>query len=382
MRVLALNAGSRSHIARIYEVGEPVPFEPSEPLWQASVESASATFDDLLAKYDGPAPDGAGHRVVHPGIARISERSAPIDDVVRQAIESATPLAPGHNPLALEGIAAVARRFGDQFAQVAVFDTALDADAPAVATTYPIPAEWTQRYGIRRAGFHGISHRDAVGRVARLAADAGRPASRIASVHMGNGCSIAGFRDGKCVEHTMGFTPMEGLMMGSRSGSVDPGIILWLIRECGLDAADVENGLGKHSGLVGVSGISSDTRDLEAAVNEGDERAALALELYVHKLRTHLGGIIAALDGIDALSFTGPVGEHMADLRRSACAGFEYLGLRIDERRNEAAQPDAALHDEASRVGIYVIRTLEEWAVASEAARVITTAKAGVRATR
>lgn len=367
-RILALNAGSRSHIARLFEVSDHVPFEPPAPVWDASVESASASFDDLLRNYPGEPPDAAGHRVVHPGAACLLERSVCIDDAVRASIESAVPLAPGHNPLALEGIAAVTRRFGAALPQVAVFDTLLGADAPATATGYPIPPAWSEQYGIRRLGFHGISLRDAVPRAVALAKSEGRTVARVVGIHLGNGCSVAGFIDGVAVAGTMGFTPMEGTMMGTRAGSIDPGIIFLLARN-GMALDAIERDLNRASGLAAVSGVSADTREVIAAIARGDQRARFALDLYVDRLRFHLGAIIGTLGGIDALLFTGPVGEHMDGLREAICANFTFAGIHLDVDRNRDARPDCAVQAADSRAGVYVIRTLEEWAVAAQTAR-------------
>jgi len=369
MNVLTLNAGSRSHSAKLYAVDERPPLDPPEPLWQAAIEAGSETFGDLLERYRGAPPAVAGHRVVHPGPALATRRAAVIDASVREAIEAAVPLAPSHNPLALEGIAASRARYGEDVPNVAVFDTAFSDDAPDVATTYAVPPEWRARFGVRRYGFHGISQRDVIDRVERLfGASDGR---RLVSVHLGSGCSISAFLGRRIVDTTMGMTPLEGLVMGSRSGSFDPGAMFYLLREGKLSLSDLERVLGSESGLKGVSGVSSDTRDLARAIAAGNERAGFAMDLFLYRLRWHIGALVAVLGGIDVLSFTGPVGEHVAAIRQRACEGFEYLGLTLAGDENERAEPDCDVATRGSRVRVCVIRTLEEWAIARLAAHAI-----------
>jgi acetate kinase len=366
MKVLTLNAGSRSHSARLYAVEARPPLDPPEPLWHAEIEAGRETFSDLLAKYTGGAPDVAGHRVVHPGPTLATCRSALVDTGVRAALEAAIPLAPSHEPLALEGIDAVRERFGEGTPNVAVFDAALGDDAPAFATTYPVPPAWRERCGVRRYGFHGISQRDVIDRTQRLFGASDE--RRLVSVHLGSGCSVSALLGRRIVETTMGMTPLEGLMMGSRSGSFDPGAIFYLLGEGKMQASDLEHALNKDSGLKGVSGVSSDTRDIEAAIAKGNERAAFALDLFAYKIRWHIGALVAVLGGIDALSFTGPAGEHSAGVRARVCRDFDFLGLELDAARNDAARPDCDIATSASRVRIAVIRTLEEWAIARLAA--------------
>ena len=370
MNVLTLNAGSRSHSAKLYAVEDAPPLDPPEPLWHAEIEAGRETFADLLARYDGEPPAVAGHRVVHPGPGLATRLAAVIDPDVHAAIEAAVPLAPAHNPLALEGIAAVRARYGERVPNVAVFDTALPAGAPEVATAYPVPPQWRERFDVRRYGFHGISQRDVIDRIDRLFGPS--DVRRTVSVHLGSGCSASAFRGRRIVETTMGMTPLEGLMMGSRAGSFDPGAIFYLLREGKLSLAELEGTLSKESGLKGVSGVSSDTRDITRAFEEGNERAGFALELFIYRLRWYIGALAAVLGGIDVLSFTGPAGEHAAALRERACRGFEYLGLELAPDKNDAAAPDCDVATPGSRVRISVIRTLEEWAIARLAAAVAT----------
>ena len=361
MHVLTLNAGSRSHSAKLYAVEDAPPLDPPPPLWHAEIEAGNETFADLLARYDGDPPAAAGHRVVHPGPKFAPFQAAVVDGDVEAAVAAAVPLAPSHNPLALEGIAAVRARYGDGMPNVAVFDNALPPEAPELATAYPVGPEWRERFAVRRYGFHGISQRDTADRLERLFGPS--ETRRIVSVHLGSGCSASAMRGRRIVETTMGMTPFEGLMMGSRAGSFDPGAIFYLLRE-GVPLDELERMLGKESGLKGVSGVSSDTRELTRAIEAGNGRAAFALELFVYRLRWHIGALVAVLGGLDVLSFTGPAGEHAAAIRERACRGFDYLGLELAAGPNAAAEPDCDVATPASHVRVAVIATMEEWAIA------------------
>jgi acetate kinase len=372
MKILALNAGSRSHKAQLFAFEGTPALEPLQPVWEAADESAGGSFAALLAAYHGDAPDVIAHRFVHPGPELAEHIAFRLDEAARAAIERSD-LAPSHNPLALEGLGAAVERF-PQAVNVGISDVALGPGAPAVATTYPVPSAWRERYGVRRYGFHGISHRDALERNAVLCG--GDHASRrTLSIHLGNGCSIVAARGRTIVDSTMGMTPLEGIMMGSRSGSVDPGIIFTLLRRGALKADELERALSKESGLAGVSGVSADTREIARAIARGDERARFAFDLYAYILRKHIGALCAALGGIDVLSFTGPVGEHVAALRLAACTGLEFLGIAVDDERNRALASDGSIGADASigtsRVRVHVIRTLEEWAMVRTAVAVL-----------
>jgi acetate kinase len=255
---------------------------------------------------------------------------------VKAAIESVSVFAPLHNRAELEGMEIVEKLVGP-VPQVAVFDTGFHRTMPLSAKTYPGPYEWFEQ-GIRRYGFHGINHQYCAERAAQLL---GRnPDSlKLVTCHLGNGCSLAAIRDGKSVDTTMGFTPLEGLMMGTRSGSVDPGILTYLIRQRELSASQLDDVLNKKSGLLGISGISSDMREvLAASKNPNDparmERAKLALEIYVHRLQSGIGAMIAVLGGVDALVFTAGVGENSPEVRAATCDNFAFLGLKIDAGKN------------------------------------------------
>ena len=217
--------------------------------------------------------------------------------------------------------------------QVAVFDTGFHRQMPVVAQTYPGPYEWFEQ-GIRRYGFHGINHQYCSTRTAQLIAK-DLKSLKIVSCHLGNGCSVTGIRAGRSVDTTMGFTPLDGLMMGTRSGSVDPGILIFLMRQYGLDADQIDDMLNKKSGLLGISGLSGDMRDVLAGMHAGNERAKLAFDLYIHGLRTAIGGMAAVLEGLDVLVFTAGVGENSPEVRAATCKGLDFLGVTIDLNRNK-----------------------------------------------
>jgi acetate kinase len=309
-----------------------------------------------------------GHRVVHGGTRFRS--SVRVDQEVKAAIRDLVELAPLHNPPALEGIEAAEKALPG-VPQVAVFDTAFFASLPPRAYVYPLPYEWYADWGVRRFGFHGISHAYCAGRAAELLG-AGASGSRIVVCHLGNGCSATAIRDGVAVATSMGFTPLEGLMMGTRPGSVDPGVLLYVQSHRGVNADELERTLNHGSGLLGVSGISSDFRQVEAAAGRGEERARLALEIYADRVRAAVGSLAVTLGGIDALVFAAGVGENSASLRAAACDGLECLGLRLDPSRNVACQPDSDVAAAESSARILVIHTREELLIARETLRVVT----------
>ena len=302
-----------------------------------------------------------GHRVVHGG----EEYREPtiITPEVKAAIKRLSAIAPAHNPANLEGIEALEQLLPD-VPQVAVFDTAFHSHLPLAAAVYPIPYEWFEQ-GIRRYGFHGISHEYCAKKAAQLLGKE-LASLRLITCHLGNGCSLAAIRNGKSVDTTMGFTPLEGLMMGSRSGSVDPGILIYLLQQHGLGADKLDEMLNKASGLKGISGLSGDMRQIMSAVREGNSRAMLALDMYVHSLCKHIGAMLATLGGLDALVFTGGVGENVAEIRARVGEAFAFLGVKVDNEKNgrEPADEDIAAAD--SSVRVLVVRAQEDWALATE----------------
>jgi acetate kinase len=286
---------------------------------------------------------------------------------VRDAISKQVEFAPAHNRFELEAIATVDQVVGPAVRQVAVFDTGFHATLPPAAYVYPGPYGWLQE-GVRRFGFHGISHQYASRRAAQLL---GRdPASmRVITCHLGSGASLAAIRDGKSVDTTMGFTPLEGLMMGTRSGSVDPGIIIYLLRHAGYSADQLDNLLNKQSGLRGISGISDDMRDIQEAIAAGNERAKLAFDMYAHRLCREIGGMLVTLGGLDVLVFTGGVGENSGPIREAACNQLAFLGLKLDTAKNAGSPVDENIAVPESAIPVLVIHAEEDWEIARECYR-------------
>lgn len=304
-----------------------------------------------------------GHRVVHGG----PDFSDPvlIDDAVLAEIADLVPLAPLHNPGAIAGIEAARRRF-DQVPHVAVFDTAFFATLPPAARTYAIPRELAERHRIRRYGFHGTSHHYVSG---AAAAHLGRDAGELNQIvlHLGNGASISAIRGGVAVDTSMGLTPLQGLVMGTRSGDVDPGLHTFLHHELGMTVDQIDTMLNKLSGLKGLSGVN-DFRALDQRIAAGDEAARLAFDVYVHRLRHYLGAYLAVLGSVDVISFTAGVGENNPAVRAAALAGLDGLGIELDPGRNQAASRDArVISADTSRTTVLVVPTNEELAIARQA---------------
>jgi len=380
MRILVLNGGSSSLKATLRDAGA-VDGDAPAPLWDAHVEwgrdpakasmriaGKSSTLaiqspaDVLKPVLDTvPRPvDVVGHRVVHGGVAyRETTRITP---EVRDGIRKYCEFAPEHNRLELEAIEAAEQAFGG-VPQIAVFDTAFHATMPEEARVYPGPYDWLEQ-GIRRYGFHGISHQYVSRRAAQMVA-----CRRLVSCHLGSGASVAAIRDGASVDTTMGFTPLEGLMMGTRSGSVDPGILIYLVRHKGYDAAELDRILNKESGLKGISGLSGDMREILAAMDRGDPRARLAFDMYVHRLCREIGGMVASLGGMDALLFTAGVGENCPPLRAAVCDRLGFLGVAMDPAKNAATAQDIDIAALDSRVRVLVVHTDEDWQIARDCVR-------------
>jgi acetate kinase len=365
MSVLVLNAGSSTLKYSLFAgrstklVAEGIVEDPPKDAVTAILASIR---DDLSS--DPVAV--VGHRVVHGGT--VFTGSAPIDARVVEEIARLSELAPLHNPPALAAIEAAQGAIPGA-PHVAVFDTAFFADLSPDRHIYPLPYEWYEERGIRRYGFHGISHAYCAGRAAEFL---GRPPEGLRAVtcHLGNGCSATATLGGKAVATTMGFTPLEGLMMGSRAGSVDPGILLYSMERMGLSAGELGEILLRRSGLLGVSGVSSDFRAVQEAARKGNERARLALAIYANAVQAAIGALSVALGGVDALVFTAGVGENAASLREEVCRGLECLGLRLDPGRNRTLRPDADLAADGSPGRILILHTREDLLIAREALRV------------
>ena len=311
--------------------------------------------------------DAVGHRVVHGG--EDFTGSVLITDRVMSVLKENIELAPLHNPPNIEGIKA-AKAHLPSTPQVGVFDTSFHAKMPPHAFLYGIPYELYRRYKIRRYGFHGTSHRFVSQKAAMML---GKPYEdlKIITIHLGNGASIAAIDKGVSIDTSMGFTPLEGLLMGTRSGDLDPSIITYVMGKEGLDVRDMNALLNKHSGLIGVSGESSDMRELEAAVQEGDRRAKNAFDLFNYRIKKYIGSYIAALGGLDALVFTGGIGENSIEVRKAVCSNMEYLGIELDLEKNNNPTGEADLSTENSKVRVLRIPTNEELVIAMDTEKIV-----------
>jgi acetate kinase len=315
---------------------------------------------------------GVGHRVVHGG-EHFSQPTL-IDEGVEQTIEELISLAPLHNPANLAGIRAARKLFAD-LPHVAVFDTAFHATLPRRAQRYALPAELADKHGIRRYGFHGTSHAWVANRAAQHLNEDLR-SIRVITCHLGNGCSIAAVEYGRSVETSMGMTPLEGLVMGTRSGDVDPGVLIDLMRKENLDADGLDQLLNRQSGLKGLSGIGNDLRDIEERAADGDKRAQLTLHVFTHRLRKYIGAYAAVMGGVDALVFTGGIGQNSALIRHRSAQRLDFLGARLDEAKNRQAKVDhatpvAEISQAHSRVRILAVATDEEHGIAEATARIV-----------
>lgn len=306
--------------------------------------------------------NAVGHRMVHGG-ERFSE-SVLLNKEVLDAFIACNDLAPLHNPANLKGLNAVSAILPN-VPQVGVFDTAFHQTMPDYAYMYAIPYELYEKYGVRRYGFHGTSHRYVSQRVCEfLGVDP--KGKKIITCHIGNGGSISAIKDGKCIDTSMGLTPLEGLVMGTRSGDIDAGAVTFIMEKEGLNATGVSNLLNKKSGVLGVSGVSSDMRELEAAVAAGNPKAILAEKMYFYRIKKYIGAYAAALGGVDIILFTGGVGENQANCRSEVCEGLEFMGVKIDLEKNKVRGEEAIISADDSKVTVAVIPTDEELMIASD----------------
>lgn len=305
--------------------------------------------------------DAVGHRVLHGG-QKFSE-SVLIDEKVIAAIEECIPLGPLHNPANLMGIHACAKVM-PKVPQVAVFDTAFHQTMPKSSYVYAIPYEFYEKYGVRRYGFHGTSHRYVSAQAIQLLGGKAE-GTKIITCHLGNGSSLAAVKDGKCFDTSMGLTPLEGVPMGTRSGSMDPAIVEFIANNEKLTASETLTMLNKKSGVLGISGVSSDFRDLDAAAAKGNERAKLALDIFAYSVKKYIGSYVAAMGGVDAIVFTAGLGENSAEMRASISSGLEYLGIEIDAEKN-AKRGTVDITGKNSKVKVFVIPTNEELVIAMD----------------
>ena len=407
MKILVLNAGSSSQKSAMFELKPAALSEVVPPVWEGKLEwegdresirvrnsrgkefrqdEQNRTGDRrqsvarmLQSLWEGPAAvlhrreevQAIGHRIVHGG-PKLTE-PALIDESVRQAIENVAEIAPLHNQAGLEGIR-LAQELFPAASQVAVFDTGFHRTLPPEASTYAGPYEWREK-GIRRYGFHGINHEYCARRAAQLL-NRDLRSLKIITCHLGNGCSLAAIDGGNSVDTTMGFTPLEGLMMGTRSGSVDPAILIHLMRTEQATADQLDFMLNHRSGLLGVSGAYSDMRDVVTAMKQGNGRANLAFNIFVHRLRSEIASMAAALGEVDVLVFTAGIGENSAEVRQAACEKLAFLRLEVDGRRNSLTKADMDISKQDSPVRVLVIRAQEDWAIAQECVKLINSGQA------
>jgi acetate kinase len=357
MRILVVNAGSSSLKLRLLDPADQVAGSADLPVTrgkadEGAIAAAVTSFGTV---------DAVGHRIVHGG----TRFSGPvrIEPNVRAALEGLTDLAPLHQPKSLAALDAVSALLPDVPA-VACFDTAFHAGIPAAAASYALPSEWRRRWNLRRYGFHGLSHAYASRRAAGLL-QRGLAEIRIVTCHLGAGASLAAVKGGHSVDTTMGFTPLEGLVMATRSGSVDPGLVLWLQEHVGTPAAELAATLEYRSGLLGLAG-TADMRAILVRASSGDEEARLALEVYLHRLRAAIASMAAAMGGLDVLVFTGGVGENASAVRAGAVEGLGFLGVQLDASRNDGERGDRVISPDGARVQTLVIAAREDLEIARQ----------------
>jgi len=399
VKILVLNSGSSSQKVCLFDLGASLPIDPPKPLWEGKLEwrgdratleactASGATIKENVERGERCAAtshllselasgktrvleslceiDMVGHRIVNGGSTYT--RPTVITAEVKSAIEKMAVVAPLHNRLELDGIVLVETLFErcrGAVPQVAAFDTGFHRTLSDAAAIYPGPYEWAEQ-GIRKFGFHGINHQYCAGRAAQIL---GKNLAdlKLITCHLGNGCSLAAIRGGKSIDTTMGFTPLDGLMMGTRSGSVDPGILTYLMREKKMDGKALDEILNSKSGLLGISGVSADMREVIAVMQSGNQRAQLAFDIFVHRLRAGIGSMLAALNGADAIIFTGGIGENSPEVRANTCDHFSYLNMELDSNKNSAKPVDSDIASPESSVRILVIRAQEDWAIARE----------------
>lgn len=358
-RILVVNSGSSSLRLALFERQADNFVEIRSERFDTSGKDKTALLKNFMRTQRIDETVLIAHRVVHGG-GRFNS-AAIIDDTVMQQIESLAPLAPLHNPAALSLIKAVASLLSARVRQLAVFDTAFFNDLPAVARSYAIPAAVSREHQVYRYGFHGLAHEYMWQQWCRLTGNTAQQ-GRLITLQLGSGCSIAAISNGQALDTSMGFSPMEGLVMATRSGDLDPGILLYLQREAGYSIDQLDDLLNKHSGLLGVSEHSADMRELLAA---SDEATALALDIYVYRLRKYIGAYLNVLGGAEAIVFGGGVGEHSSEIRSRVLKGMQWCGFEIDRKSNDASNgSEACISSPHSRCQVWVIPVREEWMVA------------------
>jgi acetate kinase len=407
VKILVLNSGSGSEKTSLFQSEHPLPPEPPKPLWEGLIDSTApgqptgklvlklqvaghaeencnipadsspaerirqllrALRNDARVLHEPEEIKAIGHRVVHGGAEYSS--AVCVDEKVERNIEHFAAFAPLHNEHNLQGIRVAREIFGSKTPQVAVFDTAFHRTLPDVAAIYAGPYAWIGR-GIRRYGFHGTSFRWAASRAAQLLGRKDDAELKLLLCHLGGGCSLAATIGGRSVDTTMGFTPLDGIAMSTRSGSLDPGILLFLLRQ-GITVDDLDKTLNKESGIKGLSGLAGDTRIVLPAAKRGDDRARLAIDVFMHRLRAGIGQMLAAIRGRpNAIIFTGAIGETEPAIRAAACEVFAFLGLQIDPEANAASRVDSDIATINSSIRVFVIKAEENWQIARECAELL-----------
>jgi acetate kinase len=403
MNLLVLNSGSGSHKCSLFQIGKTLPAQPLEPVWKAvimatdpgsSSQELSLTIAgegreeehktlpadlssrkqiEYLLKHlhddqssilkDTAKIDVVGHRVVHGGTE--FDQAVLVDAHVESVIQRLAVFAPLHNPVNLEGIQVAREIFGSAVPQIAVFDTSFHRTLSEAAATYPGPYEWLEKE-IRRYGFHGTSFRWACGQASRLLKRENDPELRLILCHLGGGCSLAATVGGKSVDTTMGFTPMDGIAMCTRSGALDPGILLYLMRQ-NPDVDALEKTLDRRSGLQGLSGLPGDTRILIPEANKGNLRARLAMDVFIHRLQAGIGQMLASLNGRpDAIVFTDAIGEDEPLVRSRACEPFKFIGVEVDPKKNSTSPMDTEISLAQAPVRVLIVKSREDWQIARE----------------
>lgn len=310
----------------------------------------------------------AGHRIVQGGA--LFNESCLVTPEVIEGIESLVDLAPLHNAAHLQGIRACTEVFGEKLPQVVVFDNAFHSTMPPKAFIFPVPYEYYEKYKVRRYGFHGTSHRYVSGRLSEIW-NTSLQGKKVIVCHLGNGSSLTAIKDGKVIDTTMGLTPLDGFIMGSRCGAVDPSAITYIQAKENLTPAETDTMMNKKSGFLGISGVSSDMRDVEMAAADGNERAQLALDIFYYQVRKLIGAYTAAMDGVDAICFTAGIGENGIDTRAKICEGLGYLGVKIDDNANNCRGKEVKISTEDSKVEVYVIPTNEELMIARDTKAIV-----------
>ena len=354
--------GAISHKAadgRTYSADTPMPThsEAFEAVVYAMTKSEAKvidSFDEISA---------IGHRIVQGGA--VFKGSCVVTDKVIEQISELGAMAPLHNPAHVLAIKACLKTFGDKIPQVVVFDTSFHQTMPAKAYMYALPYEYYEKYGVRKYGAHGTSHHFVSDRAAALMGK-DKKDLKIITCHLGNGCSITAVKDGVCVDTSMGFTPLDGFMMGTRSGSLDPSALTYIAEKENLSPADINTICNKKSGVFGISGVSNDNRDVAAAAEKGNERAALAIEMQRYQILKFVGSYVAAMNGVDVIAFTGGIGENDPELREYVCENLSFLGVKIDSDKNKLRGSEVKISTDESKVAVYVIPTNEELAIARD----------------